>query len=416
MNGSPISEAIRERDSEGGQLGLALQELEAGFGAELEQLEVAAAATAAGRPAPVAQVLDLATLEAEQTLRLDDFEHPVTAYLNSLASSSRRPQLSALGWIARRATQLYTAETMPWHQLRRPHVLRIRGLLEEHYQAATANRMLAALRGVLKECWQAQLLSIEDYQSAISIPAVRGESEPRGRHLSASELRSLFEACSDPSSQGQRQAATARRRRDAAFLALAYSCGLRRSEAVAVDLADLDLVSGELRVCRGKGRKPRQLTLPPSALPALRDWLNVRGTEPGPLFCPVLKSGRLLMEGDQLARLSPGGVWRICRERGLQAQIQVPAPHDLRRTWIGDLLDLGVDLAAVQKMAGHASASTTGRYDRRDRAVQRRAAAILNVPFGLSQPELNCSRPSKTELKSGLSTSDQILVSLLSDL
>ena len=208
-------------------------------------------------------------------------------------------------------------------------------MLEKHYQAATANRMLAALRGVLKECWQAQLLSIEDYQSAISIPPVRGESEPRGRHLSAGELRSLFEACSGPSKEWQRQDSTARRRRDAAFLALAYSCGLRRSEAVAVDLADLDLVGGELRVRRGKGRKPRQLTLPPSALPALQDWLQVRGTGPGPLFCPVLKSGRLLKEGDQPARLSPGGAWRICRERGLQAQIRAPAPHDLRRTWIG---------------------------------------------------------------------------------
>jgi site-specific recombinase XerD len=95
----------------------------------------------------------------------------------------------------------------------------------------------------------------------------------------------------------------------------------------------------------------------------------------------VLKSGRLLREGDQLARFSPGGAWRICRERGLQAQIQAPAPHDLRRTWIGDLLDLGVDLATVQKMAGHASASTTGRYDRRDHAVQRKAASQLLVPY-----------------------------------
>jgi integrase len=381
VTGLPIPEALRERDSEGGQLGLALQDLEAGSAAELGRLEVAAAATAAGRPAPAAQVLDLTILEAEQTLRLDAFEHPVTAYLNSLAPSSRRPQLSALDWIARRATQLYTAETMPWHRLRRPQVLKIRGLLEEHYQPATANRMLAALRGVLRECWQGQLISIEDYQAATNIPAVRGEPEPRGRHLSAGELRALFQACSPSSGDGRGQDSPARGRRDAAFLALAYSCGLRRSEVVAIDLADLDLVSGELRVRRGKGRKPRQLTLPPSALPALEDWIQVRGSEPGPLFCPVLKSGRLLREAGQLARLSPAAAWRICRERGLQAQIRVPAPHDLRRTWIGDLLDLGVDLVTVQKMAGHASASTTGRYDRRDHSVQRKAAGQLHVPY-----------------------------------
>ena len=95
----------------------------------------------------------------------------------------------------------------------------------------------------------------------------------------------------------------------------------------------------------------------------------------------MLKSGRLLRKGNQLARLSPGGAWRICRERGLQAQIQATAPHDLRRTWIGDLLDLGVDLATVQKMAGHASASTTGRYYRRDQGVQRKAAGQLRVPY-----------------------------------
>jgi hypothetical protein len=163
MNGSPSPEAIRECDSKASQLGLALQDLEAELGAELEQLGIAAMAMAAGQPAADAQVLDLAAAAVEPERRLSDLDHPVTAYLNGLAPSSQRPQLSALDWIARRATHVYTAETMPWHRLRRPHVLRIRGLLAEHYQPATANRMLSALRGVLRECWQAQLLSIEDY-------------------------------------------------------------------------------------------------------------------------------------------------------------------------------------------------------------------------------------------------------------
>src|SRR5712691_1412559 len=101
-------------------------------------------------------VLNLVPLQPDELPSLGDFIHPIRAYLNGLAPSSRRPQLSALDWIARRCTQVFTAETMPWQRLRRPHVLKIRGLLEEHYQPATANRMLAALRGVLKECWQAQ--------------------------------------------------------------------------------------------------------------------------------------------------------------------------------------------------------------------------------------------------------------------
>ena len=69
------------------------------------------------------------------------------------------------------------------------------------------------------------------------------------------------------------------------------------------------------------------------------------------------------------------------KERGRKAGIQPPAPHDLRRTWTGDLLEAGVDLATVQKMAGHASVSTTGKYDRRDHAVQRMAASQLRVPY-----------------------------------
>ena len=67
--------------------------------------------------------------ELDPDRSLFDLEHPVTAYLNGLAPSSRRPQLSALDWIARRATRIYTAATTPWHRLGRPHVLKIRGLL-----------------------------------------------------------------------------------------------------------------------------------------------------------------------------------------------------------------------------------------------------------------------------------------------
>ncbi|MDQ6946573.1 MAG: hypothetical protein M3256_09930 [Actinomycetota bacterium] len=92
-------------------------------------------------PAGAVQVLDLIALGAEQPPSLADLEHPVTAYLNGLAPSSRRPQLAALEAIARRSTRVFSAETMPWQRLRRPHVLKIRSLLEENYLPATANRM-----------------------------------------------------------------------------------------------------------------------------------------------------------------------------------------------------------------------------------------------------------------------------------
>ena len=89
--------------------------------------------------------------------------------------------------IARRSTQIYTAEAMPWQRLRRPHVLKVWSLLGENYRPAGANRMLAALRRVLREWWHSGLISTDDYQAAAGVRARRGESESRGRDLSVGE-------------------------------------------------------------------------------------------------------------------------------------------------------------------------------------------------------------------------------------
>jgi len=71
----------------------------------------------------------------------------------------------------------------------------------------------------------------------------------------------------------------------------------------------------------------------------------------------------------------------VVDKRAEQAGIPHVSPHDLRRSFVSDLLDCGVDIATVASMAGHASVQTTARYDRRGEAAKKRAARSLHVPY-----------------------------------
>src|SRR5207253_6416555 len=106
---------------------------------------------------------------------------------------------------------------------------------------------LSAVKGCLKECWRLQRMSAEDFRRTIDVPPVRGVPPPSGRALSRDELVALLAACAADT--------TAAGRRDAALIGLLYACGLRRSEAVALDVGDLR--PGELMVRKGKRNKSR---------------------------------------------------------------------------------------------------------------------------------------------------------------
>jgi site-specific recombinase XerD len=127
---------------------------------------------------------------------------------------------------------------------------------------------------------------------------------------------------------------------------------------------------------RGKGNKQRLAHLSEGAAAALDQWLVVRGEWAGPLFVAINKGGVL---GHR--RLSGQGILHIGRQRQRAAGITPFSPHDLRRTFIGDLLDAGADLSTVQQLAGHAQIGTTARYDRRGEAVKKKAARLLHVPI-----------------------------------
>ena len=112
------------------------------------------------------------------------------------------------------------------------------------------------------------------------------------------------------------------------------------------------------------------------AAAALADWLTIRGDGPGALFVNIWKGGHL--KGN---RLTTQAVYHILQKRAAQAGVKDLSPHDFRRTFVGDLLDAGADIAVVQRLAGHASVTTTARYDRRPEQAKRKAARLLHVPY-----------------------------------
>jgi len=302
-------------------------------------------------------------------------KHPVAVYQARLAEGSRRTMREALDTIAGLLTgETLDAMALDWSQVRYQHTGAVRAKLAERYAPATANKMLSALRGVLQEAWRLGLLPAEDYQRAADVHAVKGSTLPRGRALAAGELHALLATCAaDETPAGIR---------DMALLSVAYAGGLRRAELVALDLADYAPESGGLTVRSGKGHKARITYITAGAAGALADWLTVRGSEPGPLFVRVNKAGALRME-----RLTPQAVRVVAVKRAKAAGIPHFSPHDLRRSFVSDLLDAGADISAVQQLAGHANVQTTARYDRRGEASKRKAAGLLHVPY-LRRPAL----------------------------
>lgn len=143
------------------------------------------------------------------------------------------------------------------------------------------------------------------------------------------------------------------RERDLAFLEVLYGCGIRVAELVGINLDDLDLRGGWLRVC-GKGNKEREVPVPERAIAAVERYLESRRAAPDEWALFVSARG---------TRLSDRQVRRLVKLYALAATGDSTVhPHSFRHAYATHLLADGADLRAIQELLGHARLSTTQKY------------------------------------------------------
>lgn len=286
---------------------------------------------------------------------------PVTLYLEGLVPSGRRSMKSLLKTAASLIDFEGKLEQMPWNIIEYQHLATIRNLLQEQGKSAnTINLTLSALRGVMKTCFNLGLISADQLMLLSDIKRVRGKRLPSGRSLSRQEIKKLYRVCiQDKPVAGIR---------DYAIIALMLATGIRRSEVINIDLADYNSRSGQLNIQSGKGNKQRITYLNTDSRKIVRQWINSRGQQEGALFNPITKSGTI-----QHRQLTSQAIYQIIRQRAEQAAIAPCKPHDLRRTFVTQLLEAGIDINTARQLAGHTDIQTTARYDLRDEKSQRKA-------------------------------------------
>jgi integrase len=281
-------------------------------------------------------------------------------YLAELSPGSRR----AAAWrLETAAALLGVVGVFDWSALTYPQAIEIRGRAAERYAPKTAASILASVRGACRTAWRVGLMDSESFQRVLSVPAIKGSSPPVGRYVSRSEIRDLLAVCGDGPAGA----------RDLAMLAVLFGAGLRRGELA--DLSLEDLRGGFVVVERGKGRKGRRVPLAPSTLALVEPWTEIRGGEPGPLFCPVGRGGSV-----RISKLSGEGIRKRLNTLARRAGVDALRPHDARRTYASVLLDAGADLAVVARLLGHSSIQVTAGYDRRGEIAEVEAANLVRLP------------------------------------
>ncbi|HEX8915932.1 MAG TPA: tyrosine recombinase XerC [Humisphaera sp.] len=250
-------------------------------------------------------------------------------------------------------------------------------LYAQNYTKSTTARKLATLRSFYKFLIRRSLVSVNPL-STIRTPK---QDKRLPKCLDLDQVQKLLDAPGDGDLLSGR---------DKAMLEVLYSSGIRVSELVELEMQDLDLVEGVLRV-RGKGRKDRLTPIGSQAIKALQRYFEMRSMEPrcgGPYAARVFlnKHGEPLSTRSVRRKLD-----KYLVSAGLDPGI---SPHTLRHSFATHLLNNGADLRSVQELLGHQSLSTTQVYTHLTTARMKEAyngahprANADTIPHPASQPQ-----------------------------
>ncbi len=215
-------------------------------------------------------------------------------------------------------------------------------LRERSYARNSISRKLACLRSFFKFLTRENLVTTNP---AASVATPKREKK-LPTFLEIKEIENLLDAVSGNS---------LREKRDKAILETLYGSGIRVSELMGLNMEDLDLLGGVLRI-RGKGKKERMVPIGRKAQEAIESYLEKRKTD-------VRKNGQAVFLNKSGTRLTDRSVRRILIKYAHKAALQKEiSPHTLRHSFATHLLDRGADLRSVQELLGHESLATTQIY------------------------------------------------------
>jgi len=167
------------------------------------------------------------------------------------------------------------------------------------------------------------------------------------------------------------------------MLTISYGCGLRAGEVTRLTVGDIDSAQNIIRVLQGKGRKDRNVMLPPDVLVLLREWWRERSARDDTGVPPA---ERLIFPGHGRRKpITPRQFSRLFREAVKAAGIRKPGLtlHSLRHSFATHLLERGTDIRIIQALLGHDKLETTARYTR---VATGMISAVESPLTRLSQP------------------------------